>query len=167
MGTHIARWDLLTYLSPLMFGLSSYPSFNDGQDIGGQCAPIPGSPIQVIDFQWNDPYAYTGQSIGQLLLHQKGQLPSINSSITYHFQTVADNTLIRIEAGPAQAGSPIVTVAVFDTQGKLLVSMPSYQTPTELTLQATGSYSVIVTANDTSSGEFYININQVTVTPAG
>src|SRR5258708_4212861 len=136
-----------------------------GQDIAQQCGPV-GPPGQaVIDFQWNDPYAYTKQSIGKLLLNEKGQLPSPASSITYSFQTTSDNELVRLEAGPVQTSGPDVTVAIFDSQGKLLLTTPDYRLPAELGLPASGSYSVVVSADSPVVGEFYVKINQVNITP--
>ena len=137
-----------------------------GQDIAQQCGAV-GAPGQtLIDFQWNDPYAYTKQSIGKLLLNEKGQLPSPASSITYSFQTTADNELVRIEAGPVQTSGPDVTVAIFDSQGKLLLTAPDYSLPAELGLPASGSYSVVVSAGSPLVGEFYVKINQVNLTPS-
>ncbi len=137
-----------------------------GQDIAQQCGPV-GPPGQaVIDFQWNDPYAYTKQSIGKLLLNEKGQLPSPASSITYSFQTTSDNELVRLEAGPVQTSGPDVTVAIFDSQGKLLLTTPDYRLPAELGLPASGSYSVVVSADSPVVGEFYVKINQVNITPS-
>ena len=136
-----------------------------GQDIAQQCAP--GGPFgNAIDFQWNDPYAYTKQSIGKLLLNDKGELASATSSVTYNLQTTSANTLVRLEAGPIAYEGPDVVVSIIDPQGGILIKAYDYQLPTEVGLPAAGNYSVVVTPGSPWVGAFYVKINQVNVTPA-
>ncbi len=137
-----------------------------GQDIAQQCNPN-GGPfgLPIIDFQWNDPYAYTKQSIGQLLLDQTGQLPSPSSSVTLQFQTTSDNILVRVEAGSVQTNGPAVVIEVLDPIGQVLAELLA-QGPTQLALPSAGSYSVVVTPASIPVNKFYVKINQINVTPA-
>ncbi|MBV8212910.1 MAG: S8 family serine peptidase [Verrucomicrobia bacterium] len=137
-----------------------------GQDIAQQCAPGDVFGANAIDFQWNDPYAYTKQSIGKLLLNKTGELTSASSSVTFNLEMASANTLVRLEAGPTVSGGTDVVVAILDPQGTVLVSAYSNQTPTEVALPAAGKYSVVVTADTQLVGAFYVKINQVNVSPA-
>ena len=156
----------LTGVDPSLYAGGFHNFRTDGgQDIAQQCAP--GGPFgNAIDFQWNDPYAYTKQSIGKLLLNDKGELSSATSSVTYNLQTTSANTLVRLEAGPIAYEGPDVVVAIIDPQGRILIKAYDYQLPTEVGLPAAGNYSVVVTPGSPLLGAFYVKINQVNVTPA-
>lgn len=136
-----------------------------GQDIAQQCASTSFFGTSI-DLQWNDPYAYTKQSIGKLLLNEKGELPSATSSVTYNLQTTSADTLVRLEAGPIAYEGTDVVVAIIDAQGTILLKAFDYQLPAEVGLPAAGNYSVVVTPATAGVGAFYVKINQVKVDPA-
>jgi hypothetical protein len=158
----------LTGVDPSLYAGGFHNFRTDGgQDIAQQCLATT-SPLysSLIDFQWNDPYAYTKQSIGKLLLSEKGRLESETSSITYPLPTQSANTLVRVEAGPLPAGSSVLFVSVLDPTGKVLFTAYSYQLPTEVALPAAGSYSVVVAPAGSPVGAFYVKVNQENVEPA-
>jgi hypothetical protein len=156
----------LTGVDPSLYagGFHNFRS-DGGQDIAQQCTA--GSLFgSIIDFQWNDPYAYAKQSIGKLLLNEKGELASPTSSVTYSLDMASTDTLVRLEAGPAASGGPDVVVAILDPQGNILLKSGSNGLPAEVGLPVAGTYSVVVTPQTTFVGAFYVKINQVNVTPA-
>ena len=158
----------LTGVDPSLYAGGFHNFRTDGgQDIAQQCTPYGGiwGGSNAIDFQWNDPYAYTKQSIGQLLLNETGQLPSQTSSVTYQLQTASDNTLVRIDAGPINEPNTYIVLTVLDPTGKTLV-VTSSGAPTEVALPSAGTYSVVITPFTVPVNKFYVKINQVNVTPA-
>ena len=156
----------LTGVDPSLYAGGFHNFRTDGgQDIAQQCAPS-GFFGSIIDFQWNDPYAYTKQAIGKLLLNEKGELTSPTSSVTYSLSMASPDTLVRIEAGPTVSGGADVYVAILDPQGNVLQKVYGNQLPAEVALPAAGTYSVVVTPDSIFVGGFYVKINQVNVTPA-
>jgi hypothetical protein len=158
----------LTGVDPSLYAGGFHNFRTDGgQDIAQQVIAY-GGPVVL---QWNDPYAYVTESIGQTLVDTIGDITSPTSDFAYPF-TVPANTLIRIDAGPNIASPPFpyaVQVSVIDPDGVEIfaaLANPFETLPTIVTLTKPGKYSIAVTPYQSSFGSFYVKVNQELVTPS-
>ena len=137
-----------------------------GQDIAQQVI-VYGGPVVL---QWNDPYAYVTESIGQTLVDTIGDITSPTSDFAYPF-TVPLTHYIRIDAGPNIASPPFpsaVQVSVVDPDGVEIFGAvaTTYTLPPIVALTKPGKYSIVVTPYQSGFGSFYVKVNQELVTPS-
>jgi hypothetical protein len=144
-----------------------------GQDIAQQCVfgAVNGALEDSIVLQWNDPSAYLTDSLGKELVDTTGDLTTPTATLVYPF-TVAANTLVRLDAGelvnPGQPGASFVQVSILDPDGVEIFSMVTGLSgfPSSITCQKPGKYSVVMSAYQTTTGWFYVKLNELVVSPA-